>query len=68
MEQNGEGIHSLIFKTKDLGRARDFLKAKHLQPEPDGAASIVLGQDQAFGMVLGFTQRALPNDPRRSPS
>ncbi len=68
LQQNGEGIHSLIFKTKDLGRARDFLKAKHLRPEPDGADSIVLGPDQAFGMVLGFTQRALPNDPRRSQS
>ncbi|MEW6297278.1 MAG: VOC family protein [Thermodesulfobacteriota bacterium] len=66
LEQNGEGIHSLIFKTKDLGRARDFLKAKRLQPEPDGADALVLGPDQAFGMVLGFTQRVLPNDPRRS--
>jgi len=24
----------------------------------------VLGKDQAFGMVVGFTRRALPNDPR----
>jgi catechol 2,3-dioxygenase-like lactoylglutathione lyase family enzyme len=66
LEKNGEGIHSLIFKTKDLSKARDFLKAKHLQPEPDGADTIVLGPDQAFGMVVGFTQRDLPNDPRRS--
>lgn len=64
LEKNGEGIYSLIFKTKDLGKARDFLKTKGLQPEPDGADSIVLGPDQAFGMVLGFTQRNLPNDPR----
>lgn len=63
-EQNGEGIHSLIFKTSDLGKARDFLKTKHLQPEADDADSIVLGSDQAFGMVIGFTQRTLPNDPR----
>jgi len=68
LEQNGEGIHSLIFKTTDLGRARDFLKAKRLQPEPDGADAIVLGPDQAFGMVLGFTQRVLPHDPRRNQS
>ncbi len=64
LERNGEGVHSLIFKTSDLGKARDFLKAKHHQPEPDGADSIVLGPDQAFGMVFGFTQRTLPNDPR----
>jgi catechol 2,3-dioxygenase-like lactoylglutathione lyase family enzyme len=64
LEQNGEGIYSLIFKTKDLGRARDFLKSKQLQPEPDGPDTIILGTDQAFGMVVGFTQRTLPNDPR----
>jgi catechol 2,3-dioxygenase-like lactoylglutathione lyase family enzyme len=64
LEKNGEGIHSLIFKTKDLGGARDFLKTKHLQPEPDGVDTIILGPDQAFGMVVGFTQRTLPNDPR----
>jgi catechol 2,3-dioxygenase-like lactoylglutathione lyase family enzyme len=65
LEKNGEGVHSLIFKTKDLNRAQDFLKAKQLQPKPDGQDSIVLGPDQAFGMVFGFTQRDLPNDPRR---
>ncbi len=64
LEKNGEGIHSLIFKTSDLGRARDFLKAKHHQPESDGPDTIILGPDQAFGMVIGFTQRTLPNDPR----
>ncbi len=65
LEQNGEGIHSLVFKTKDLGKAYDFLKAHHLQPTLDGADTFILGPDQAFGMVLGFTQRVLPNDPRR---
>jgi extradiol dioxygenase family protein len=68
LEQNGEGIHSLIFKTTDLGRARAFLQAKHLQPAPDGTEALVLGPEQAFGMVVGFTQRVLPNDPRRSQS
>lgn len=65
LEKNGEGIHSLIFKTKNLGKAQDFLKANSLQPEPDGADTIVLGPNQAFGMVVGFTQRTLPNDPRK---
>jgi hypothetical protein len=68
IRQNGEGIHSLIFKTTDLGRAHDFLKAKHLQPAPDGADALVLGPDQAVGMVVDFTQRVLPNDPRGSQS
>jgi len=64
MEQNGEGIYSLIFKTRDLAKAGDFLRSKQMRPEPDGADTIILGKDQAFGMVVGFTQRALPNDPR----
>jgi hypothetical protein len=64
MEQNGEGVYSLMFKTRDLAKASDFLKSKQLRPEPDGTDSVVLGKDQAFGMVVGFTQRSLPNDPR----
>ena len=64
LEQNGEGIYSLIFKTSDLGQAQDFLRDKQLRPEPDGADTVILGPEQAFGMVVGFTQRALPNDPR----
>jgi len=64
LEKNGEGVHSLIFKTNNLDRARDFLKAKQHQPESDGTDTIVLGPDQAFGMVIGFTQHTLPNDPR----
>jgi len=64
LEQNGEGFHSLIFKTRDLGKAQEFLIAKKHKPEQDGTDSIILGPDQAFGMVLGFTQRRLPNDPR----
>jgi hypothetical protein len=64
LEQNGDGIHSLIFRTSDLGRASDHLRAKGMRPEPDGDDTIVLGPEQAFGMVLGFTERRLPNDPR----
>lgn len=64
MEANGEGIHSVTFATHDLARANAFLKSKQLRPEPDGAESIVVGKDQAFGMVVRFTERKLPNDPR----
>jgi hypothetical protein len=64
MEDNGEGIHSVTFKTQDLARVNSFLKSKQLRPEADGPESIVLGKDQAFGMVIGFTQRKLPNDAR----
>ena len=64
LEQNGEGIHSIIFRTNDLARASEFLATKGMRPEQDGAHTIVLGPDQAFGMVLGFTERMLPNGPR----
>jgi catechol 2,3-dioxygenase-like lactoylglutathione lyase family enzyme len=64
LAKNGDGIHSLIFKTSDLERAHDFLVSKQMRPEADGADTIVLGPDQAFGMVVGFTNRAIPNDPR----
>ncbi|MBV8053968.1 MAG: VOC family protein, partial [Deltaproteobacteria bacterium] len=64
MEENGEGIYSVTFAVRDLARTNAFLKSKQLRPEPDGTDSIVLSKDQAFGMVMGFTQRKLPNDPR----
>jgi catechol 2,3-dioxygenase-like lactoylglutathione lyase family enzyme len=65
MEANGEGIYSVTFATRDLARANTFLKSKQLRPEPEGAESIVLGKDQAFGMVVKFTERKIPDDPRR---
>ena len=64
MERNGEGIHALVFKTADLAKAKQFLESKGLKPQMDGADSIVLDREQAFGMAVGFTRRALPNDPR----
>jgi catechol 2,3-dioxygenase-like lactoylglutathione lyase family enzyme len=64
LEQNGEGIHALIFKTSDLSRAAGFLRSKGLRPEPDADSTLLLDRDQAFGMVVGFTDRTLPNDPR----
>ncbi|MBV8771369.1 MAG: VOC family protein [Deltaproteobacteria bacterium] len=64
MEANGEGIYSVTFATRNLARANDFLKSKHLRPASEGADSVVLDKAQAFGMVVRFTQRKLPNDPR----
>ncbi|HLW69683.1 MAG TPA: VOC family protein [Candidatus Binataceae bacterium] len=64
LEENGEGIHALVFKTGNLSRARDFLRSKELRPQIDGEGALVLDRDQAFGMVIGFTERPLPNDPR----
>lgn len=64
LEQNGEGIHALVFKTKDLRGAGEFLRSKSLTPQTVGADTILLDRNQAFGMVIGFTDRLVPNDPR----
>ena len=40
------------------------LKAKKQRLERQGTESLVLNRDDAFGMVIGFTQRRIPNDPR----
>ncbi|MGH8014139.1 MAG: VOC family protein [Candidatus Binataceae bacterium] len=64
IERNGEGIYALVFKTRVLKQADGFLKSKGLRPAPDGAGSIVVGSEQAFGMTIEFTERDLPNDPR----
>ena len=62
MERAGEGIYSVTFKTKDLKRATEHLRSKGLRIAEDGD-SLVIDPD-AFGMVIGFTERKLPNDPR----
>ncbi len=64
LEQNGEGIHALVFKTRDLRGAGDYLRAKGMHPASDGPNLITLDRNQAFGMVIGFTDRLVPNDPR----
>ena len=63
LEKNGEGAHALVFKTRNVARASDFLKSKGMRPERDGD-SISMGRYQCFGMVIGFTERPLPGDPR----
>jgi catechol 2,3-dioxygenase-like lactoylglutathione lyase family enzyme len=64
MEQAGEGIYAVTFKTKDLKRAADFLQAKKQRIESQGSDTLVLNRDDTFGMVISFTQRGIPNDRR----
>lgn len=64
LEQHGEGIRSVVYRTTDLDRAQAFLDERGLAPEQDDDDTIVLGPAQAFGMTVGFTRRALPDDPR----
>lgn len=64
LEQAGEGVHAVTFKSKDIKKAADFLQSKKQRLEWQGTEALVLNHDDAFGMVVGFTQRAIPNDPR----
>jgi catechol 2,3-dioxygenase-like lactoylglutathione lyase family enzyme len=63
MERAGEGIYSVTFKTKDLKRAGEHLRSKGQRVAEDGDA-LVIDRDDAFGMVIGFRERSIPNDPR----
>lgn len=64
LKSNGEGIYSVTFKTKDLRRAAEFLKSKKQRIDKQDADSLVVDKQDTFGMVIGFTERAIPNDPR----
>ncbi len=64
LERAGEGIFSVTFKTKDLNRAAEHLRSHQQRIEFDGANTLTINRDDAFGMVIGFTDRKIPNDPR----
>ena len=63
MERVGEGMYSVTFKTKDLKRAADHLRSKGQRVVED-KDSLMIDRADAFGMVIGFTERKIPNDPR----
>jgi hypothetical protein len=53
-----------MFKTKDLNRAAAHLRSHNQRIEYDGANTMLINREDAFGMVIGFTDRKIPNDPR----
>jgi catechol 2,3-dioxygenase-like lactoylglutathione lyase family enzyme len=64
MERAGEGIFAVTFRSRDLNRAAEHLKSHRQRIEYDGANTFYINREDAFGMVMGFTNRAIPNDPR----
>jgi catechol 2,3-dioxygenase-like lactoylglutathione lyase family enzyme len=64
LEANGEGVHSVTFKTLNLGRAADYLRSKNQSIESENADSFLLNVNDSFGMPMIFTDRSIPNDPR----
>jgi hypothetical protein len=61
LARNGAGIHSLVYRTSDLAGARAFLEGKGMHPELDETGTLLIGPDEAFGMVVGFTERLVGN-------
>ena len=63
LEQTGEGIFGVTFKSHNLDRAADHLRANNIRFQRDDH-SLTINRDDAFGMVLHFTDQPLANDPR----
>jgi catechol 2,3-dioxygenase-like lactoylglutathione lyase family enzyme len=63
LAQNGEILHAVGFRVRDLERAAGFLRGLGLEVEArDG--ELELGPGQALGARYRFAQAALPGDPR----
>jgi catechol 2,3-dioxygenase-like lactoylglutathione lyase family enzyme len=61
---NGEILHAVCFRVRDLARAEKFLRELGMEVgNADG--ELELGPEQAQGARYRFTQAALPGDPRR---
>jgi catechol 2,3-dioxygenase-like lactoylglutathione lyase family enzyme len=58
----GEGIYSVTFKTRNLQRVEEHLRSKGQRFTEDGD-SLILDSNQAFGMVLEFSEKDISNRP-----
>ena len=66
IDTKGPHIHSVTFKVKDLGQARDYLRELGLHVlEHAPAATIAIDTADMLGARYYFTDRAIPSDPRR---
>jgi catechol 2,3-dioxygenase-like lactoylglutathione lyase family enzyme len=64
LEHAGEGLYAVTFKTKDLGRAAEFLQSKKQRIESRDAHSLSIDRADTFGIGIAFTDRSIPNDAR----
>lgn len=56
----GEGIYAVTFKTRNVQRAAEHLRAKGQRFTEDGD-SLMLDSTQAFGMVIGLSEHDTPH-------
>jgi catechol 2,3-dioxygenase-like lactoylglutathione lyase family enzyme len=64
LEHAGEGLYAVTFKTRDLGRAAEFLQSKKQRIESRSPDSLILNRQDSFGIGIGFTERLIPHDVR----
>ncbi len=64
LAENGDSIYGVTFKTINLAKAADYLNSRRQRIERRSGDSLTLNRQDTFGMVVGFTERAIPNDPR----
>jgi catechol 2,3-dioxygenase-like lactoylglutathione lyase family enzyme len=62
LAQNGEILHAVTFRVRDLERAAEFLRGSRLKVEI-AQGELELGPEQALGARYRFTQSALPRAP-----
>lgn len=60
----GEGVFGVTFLTRDLDRAATFLEEQGQRVEPGPGRSLTLAPECSFGMVVRFSEDAVPGDPR----
>ena len=63
LNQAGEGIYAVTFKTTSLKRAAEHLRSNNVRFELNDDL-LVINREDAFGMILRFTEQALPDDRR----
>lgn len=59
LEQAGEGVFAITFKTADVDRAAEFLRGKGQVFERQADGDLVLHPEHAFGMTIAFTERSI---------
>jgi catechol 2,3-dioxygenase-like lactoylglutathione lyase family enzyme len=63
LERNGEILHAVTLRVRDLERARAHLSGLGLEPRSQDA-ELELGPEQALGARFRFAPAPLPGDPR----
>lgn len=64
LEKNGEIIHAVTFRVRDLAAAEEHVRSLGIRPIEQTDEAFTLHPEDAHGAVLRFTTADVPNDPR----